>query len=65
MFKACTQGFYIVRESPIKHFKRIGGYEVFRLYKIHGKMFLQNGTGETLYFKDYGKTWALTKEELK
>jgi hypothetical protein len=31
---------------------------------IHNSMWKGKEVVRTLYFKDYGKTWALTKEEL-
>lgn len=32
---------------------------------IHNSMWMGKEVIRTLYFKDYGKTWALTKEELE
>ena len=68
VFKALTQGFYIKSNDfmkvryryPLGLFKTDDDYE-----RIHEYIFeYGNNANDFIYLKDYGKTWALTKEEL-
>lgn len=65
LFTAYFNGFHIKYEDGLRGFVKGGEYFL--------EMCLQTGAfiakafpnGTKWYFKDYGKTWALTKEELK
>lgn len=63
IFKALKNGFYYKKESAIVHISKDD--LLLRSGAIHfaGKGLIFAGL--FLPFKDYGKTWALTKEELK
>ncbi len=60
--KMLKQGGYIKTAFGIEKFKIKNGNIDFK-----GKLFyvITENTLRTLLFKDYGKTWALTEEELK
>ncbi|MDD7547263.1 MAG: hypothetical protein PUK09_05875 [Bacilli bacterium] len=79
LFKALNKGFYIkyndkiVHIHPDKHITINFWYNTINVY-IPPKFFIdcKKGTDylseeidEEYWFKDYGKTWALTKEELE
>lgn len=63
IFKALKNGFYYRKEGAIVHISKDD--LLLRSGAIHfaGKGLIFAGL--FLPFKDYGKTWALTKEELK
>jgi len=61
LFKALTNGFYTIRED-------LGLITDARLVLNHTYPKFEFIRDDSMYFynlKDYGKTWALTKEELK
>lgn len=69
LFKALKNGIYTVNHShggyePIRVSLKIGGYgDLVTAYLIHPYDY---DDGEYTYrLNDYGKTWALTKEELE
>lgn len=65
LFKAYHIGFYIKYEDGFRGFIRGGEY--YLEVGLETKCFMVkefNPSGTRWYFKDYGKTWALTKEEL-
>lgn len=57
LFKAYFNGFYI-KGGFVK------GGEWYLELCLETKSFRLKATDNKYYFKDYGKTWALTKEEL-
>ena len=65
LLKAYFNGFHIKHEDGFRGF--VKGGEYYLEMRLETKCFemkaLPNGT--KWYFKDYGKTWALTKEELE
>lgn len=79
LFKALKDGFYIkyngeiIHIFPDKHITINFWYKIINVF-IPPKFFIDckkgaNNLSETIdeeyWFKDYGKTWALTKEELE
>ena len=59
LFKALKNGIYIKPWKEIKH-----TYEI-RTASDNIHLFLLDENDNDYSFKDYGKTWALTKEELE
>lgn len=64
LYKALKNGVYIPFFNGIESLKDYK-LDFERKAFIISKYFSGNSYGEVLYFKDYGKTWALTKEEIK
>ena len=65
LFKAYHVGFHIKYEDGLRGF--VKGGEYFLEICLETKAFKVKAfpDGTKWYFKDYGKTWALTKEELE
>ncbi len=64
LYKAYINGFHIKYEDGLRGF--VKGGEYFLEICLETKAFKVKAfpDGTKWYFKDYGKTWALTKEEL-
>ena len=72
LFKALKNGIFAKHESKSKGIAYIDGrnlefkFEPVPVIDVIFPILKNSNTGGTmLYFKDYGKTWALTKEELE
>lgn len=74
LFKALSDGFYFIDERGVFHNTRCYLKPVLDAYrnKIEIQEYVDNAggywfknTGEYVRLSDYGKTWALTKEELE
>ena len=66
LFKAITEGFYIKSNDSMKAHYRFAGW-LFKTnsdYVRANEYFIEVYRKDYIFVKDYGKTWALTKEEL-
>ena len=73
LFKALKNGIWTNQEQyygdeeqgKIRYFEAMLLLDEKAMGCIHNSLFKGKENIRTLYFKDYGKTWALTKEELE
>lgn len=60
LFKALTDGICVIEEND-----KYIVYDEIETLSIHDRFFTTYDEYRYIFFKDYGKTWALTVEELQ
>lgn len=65
LLKALKNGFYAITDKEHNTIGFIKGGELYSRLCFDTKKIYTIGSNENYYFKNYGRTWALTRQELE